>query len=380
MLNLRWTPVWGNCDNFVKNNIMASYKDLTKTQTLVSSLSSNNANGGLMATMQELMNDPAFRQMMSGWSPTAGGQTMFGQDIPGQIPGGGVLQGAVQVAGGIADLIASNKRIAGQRGYMEQAQQAQAAFEGDVKSGKYDARVAQAQRDLAQAGMRKSDTTPLQEASAGAMKALSSDPRALAGALTGIQRTEASGRMAMQEQDLQRELAAKGNLANLEQSALDTNTGFRRNLGYEKFQRNIDAERMAKQNIETLMDRRSDAWTDIAGGVLGAAQSAFMPLLDTTSGFKAVGMNEKGSKVQKTPGEFSHKTNPIDIMKDGMKVGEMTGGEYIINPEQADTIEDAFEKIKENQKKGKQPSTQELMMLYKAVRSVFSQPQFQDED
>ena len=251
---------------------------------------------------------------------------------------------------------------------MEQAQQAQAAFEGDVKSGKYDARVAQAQRDLAQAGMRKSDTTPLQEASAGAMKALSSDPRALAGALTGIQRTEASGRMAMQEQDLQRELAAKGNLANLEQSALDTNTGFRRNLGYEKFQRNIDAERMAKQNIETLMDRRSDAWTDIAGGVLGAAQSAFMPTM------------EKGAKVQKTPGDFSHKKNPIDIMKDGMKVGEMTGGEYIINPEQADTIEDAFEKIKENQKKGKQPSTQELMMLYKAVRSVFSQPQFQDED
>jgi hypothetical protein len=326
------------------------------------------ATGDFMARMQELMKDPAFRQMMSGWSPTAGGQTMFGQDIPGQIPGGGVLQGAAQVAGGIADLIASNKRIAGQRGYMEQAQQAQAAFEGDVKSGKYDARVAQAQRDLAQAGMRKSDTTPLQEASAGAMKALSSDPRALAGALTGIQRTEASGRMAMQEQDLQRELASKGRLADLEQSALDVNTGFRRNLGYEKFQRNIDAERMAKQNIETLMDRRSDAWTDIAGGVLGAAQSAFMPIA------------EKGAKVQKTPGEFSHKKNPIDIMKDGMKVGEMTGGEYIINPEQADTIEDAFEKIKENQKKGKQPSTQELMMLYKAVRSVFSQPQFQDED
>ena len=324
--------------------------------------------GDFMARMRDLMQDPEFRQMMSGWSPTAGGQTMFGQNIPGQIPGGGVLQGAAQVAGGIADLIASNKRIAGQRGYMEQAQQAQAAFEGDVKSGKYDARVAQAQRDLAQAGMRKSDTTPLQEASAGAMKALSSDPRALAGALTGIQRTEASGRMAMQEQDLQRELAAKGNLANLEQSALDTNTGFRRNLGYEKFQRNIDAERMAKQNIETLMDRRSDAWTDIAGGVLGAAQSAFMPTM------------EKGAKVQKTPGDFSHKKNPIDIMKDGMKVGEMTGGEYIINPEQADTIEDAFEKIKENQKKGKQPSTQELMMLYKAVRSVFSQPQFQDED
>lgn len=338
------------------------------TQWLLNLMSSGATGKSNMNGLQQLMQDPKFLQMMSGWGATAGGQTIFGQPIPGQIPGGGILQGAASVAGGIADLIASNKRIAGQRGYMEQAQKAQAAFEGDVKSGKYDARVAQAQRDLAQAGMRKSDTTPLQEASAGAMKALSSDPRALAGALTGIQRTEASGRMAMQEQDLQRELASKSNLANLEQAALDANIGFRRNLGYEKFQRNIDAERMAKQNIETLMDRRSDAWTDIAGGILGAAQSAFMPTA------------QKGAKVQKTPGEFSHKKNPIDIMKDGMKVGEMTGGEYIINPEQADTIEDAFEKIRENQKKGKQPSTQELMMLYKAVRSVFSQPQFQDED
>ena len=39
--------------------------------------------------------------------------------------------------------------------------------------------------------------------------------------------------------------------------------------------------------------------------------------------------------VQKTPGAFSHSTNPIDIMKDGAKIGEMTGGEYIFNPKQA---------------------------------------------
>ena len=35
-----------------------------------------------------------------------------------------------------------------------------------------------------------------------------------------------------------------------------------------------------------------------------------------------------------TPGEFSHDRNPIDIMQDGAKVGEMTGGEVILNPEQ----------------------------------------------
>ena len=39
--------------------------------------------------------------------------------------------------------------------------------------------------------------------------------------------------------------------------------------------------------------------------------------------------------VEKTPGEFSHEDNPIDIMQEGAKIGEMTGGEYIFNPEQA---------------------------------------------
>ena len=43
--------------------------------------------------------------------------------------------------------------------------------------------------------------------------------------------------------------------------------------------------------------------------------------------------------VQKTPGEFSHAKNPIDIMKDGAKIGEMTGGEYIFNPRQSSTLQ-----------------------------------------
>lgn len=41
---------------------------------------------------------------------------------------------------------------------------------------------------------------------------------------------------------------------------------------------------------------------------------------------------EKGGMI--TDGKFSHKTNPIDIIQAGRKVGEMTGGEVILNPEQ----------------------------------------------
>ena len=46
---------------------------------------------------------------------------------------------------------------------------------------------------------------------------------------------------------------------------------------------------------------------------------------------------EKGG-VMKTPGAFSHKKNPIDIMKDGKKIAEATGGEYIFNPKQMSNI------------------------------------------
>lgn len=39
-----------------------------------------------------------------------------------------------------------------------------------------------------------------------------------------------------------------------------------------------------------------------------------------------------------TPGRFSHKYNPIDIMANGRKIAEATGGEYIFNPQQVSKI------------------------------------------
>lgn len=50
-----------------------------------------------------------------------------------------------------------------------------------------------------------------------------------------------------------------------------------------------------------------------------------------------VDIKEEGG-VQKTPGEFDHDDNPIDIVQEGAKIGEMTGGEYIFNPEQAEEM------------------------------------------
>jgi len=48
----------------------------------------------------------------------------------------------------------------------------------------------------------------------------------------------------------------------------------------------------------------------------------------------ATNTKEKGG-VMRTKGEFSHDSNPIDLVQNGEKVGEATGGEYIFNPQQS---------------------------------------------
>ena len=74
------------------------------------------------------------------------------------------------------------------------------------------------------------------------------------------------------------------------------------------------------------------------------------------------GIAAQGTKVKKTPGAFSHSTNPIDIMKDGAKIGEMTGGEYIFNPKQA-------KQLVKLSKKGDSE-------LHKFVKTLLNKPQF----
>ena len=59
----------------------------------------------------------------------------------------------------------------------------------------------------------------------------------------------------------------------------------------------------------------------------------------TKSSFQRVvpfGNKQHGGMI--TGGEFSHKTNPIDIVQNGVKVGEATGNEVILNPTQANKI------------------------------------------
>jgi hypothetical protein len=71
---------------------------------------------------------------------------------------------------------------------------------------------------------------------------------------------------------------------------------------------------------------------------------------------------KNGGKAIKTPGAFSHNSNPIDVIKDGKKIAEMTGGEYIFNPKQS-------EKMRNLSEKGN-------TTLHKFVRDLLSKKQF----
>ena len=94
---------------------------------------------------------------------------------------------------------------------------------------------------------------------------------------------------------------------------------------------------------------------------------------------------EDGGAVQKTPGAFEHDNGDGEFQEGENEMILMaqtangledtgirqTGGEFVINPEQAKGMEKAYDRIN----KKKNPSRQDLMALYEAVRFL-DEPQF----
>ena len=104
----------------------------------------------------------------------------------------------------------------------------------------------------------------------------------------------------------------------------------------------------------------ADAMSD-KDGKTGATQ-AQRDFFNEPLKFPELNLKYKKGGVQKTPGAFSHSENPLDIIQDGAKIGEMTGGEYIFNPNQA----------KEMKKLASSGNTD----LHKFVKSLLNKPQF----
>ena len=87
---------------------------------------------------------------------------------------------------------------------------------------------------------------------------------------------------------------------------------------------------------------------------------------------------EQGGVVQKTPGEFDHDTNDMVLMaptEEGLvDTGiRQTGGEFVLNPDQAEGLEGAYDAVDP-----RDPTFEQLLALYEAARFL-EEPQFDDD-
>lgn len=151
---------------------------------------------------------------------------------------------------------------------------------------------------------------------ASAMGALSKDPRNV---LAGVQALESSA--AKQRTDLM----------GMQQQA---KTRAMENLAREQNRVKQQDINVAGQELAGIVGQKDAATQNIFGGAE-----------DILSGVGA--MAEDGAKIDAeeggvTPGEFNHDTNPIDMVQDGEKIGEATGGELILPPDDVEAVRAAL--------------------------------------
>jgi len=180
---------------------------------------------------------------------------------------------------------------------------------------------ADAERQAYSKKMLNMQRQSLQRNLASGIQAASADPRVLAASLTGMQRGAALGEQEAMQAQAQQQMQATLQRGQAEQQATQ--------MMEARSQGDIQRE---TQNLASARQAQGQGFGQAIGG-LGSVGASVYGL--NKAGFFGA---KEGAKVPKTPGEFSHKTNPIDIMKDGAKVGEMTGGEYIFNPTQVEKI------------------------------------------
>ena len=381
------------------------------------------------------------QRFLTGIDPAGGGRDMFNRPIPGLIPGGGAISGLTQAIGGFADAARAKKDAKRARDQKRKAQERRLEARAGLDAFEFD--ISQAQRDLATAGIRPTDLSPMQGIQATELAALSTDPRALIGGLGASTARAQQATLAAQQADLGRELKAMQGLADLEQGALEKKQKLQLGLLEGDRQLALADRAQARQNIADARQARREGIAAGIGGLAnigiaaatgglgglggGGDNGAGFNVADYTTGtgevanpnlyrsaadyedmYSAYGgeTDEKGGRVKyghggkmnedviiaileeggmnapvtKLEGEFDHSTNKKAIIDEetGIKEAEATGGEYILNPEQGEEISMAYKGIEQIVDSGEEPTMDQLMALYEAVRNVFSQPQFNE--
>tara|TARA_E500000318_G_scaffold102806_1_gene107367 strand:+ start:1901 stop:2815 length:915 start_codon:yes stop_codon:yes gene_type:complete len=294
------------------------------------------------------------------------------------------IQAGVQGIGAIVDSSRAKKQIGKQQDLLSQASQDVGSAFASTAAQRY--QVSERERQLARSGMRPTDLSPIAAQQATSLEALSTDPRALMGAVPALAQQTQQATMAAQQTDLSRELAAEGRLAGLEQQALTGNIELDRQLEQLKLQRAMGSEATAAQNIAALEAQRAGIGPSVVqglaqtGSAIAANPNAFMAEGGRVDVISRILQEGGKTPVKKLGGEFNHDTNKKAIIDEetGVKEAEATGGEYILNPEQAGAIHSKYEMAKNKMQEGEKLSEEDLMALYEAVDEVFGQPQFNE--
>jgi hypothetical protein len=236
--------------------------------------------------------------------------------------------------------------------------------------------LAMAKQDPA-ADMQRQIAAEQEASSIGALKA--GGAKALLGGLGASQRQAARQRMGIEADSAKRQMSALQTYGAQQQRVQDANTRMQQQLaqsqfvaerGAEQYNRQLEAQKKqamgqalgalagqfgkgnfrglsfgGNQNQTTGADFRAEPGIQIDPNQINpnpvmsddmlnmGTQVTGLPTPTFGSGFGG-GMYGLKNGGMLTKGAFSHETNPIDIMQDGAKVGEMTGGEAILNPEQ----------------------------------------------
>lgn len=148
--------------------------------------------------------------------------------------------------------------------------------------------------------------------------------RALLGGIQGVQAQADRSKLDLLQQQQQDILRAQ------QISAQGSEAAIGRQMQRE--QQDLAQKQLAQQQAQQAVG----AGLGNIFGALGSfgEQQAYMKGLGKDEFTKGKNSKENGGVI-KTPGSFSHENNPIDVVQNGTKIAEMTGGEYIFNPTQS---------------------------------------------
>ena len=132
----------------------------------------------------------------------------------------------------------------------------------------------------------------------------------------------------------------------------------------------FDGTNVNKKNKTTDPDKTTDATPDPEVKQTSGDESIDRRIREIELAISRGGYSREKGGVMKTKGDFSHETNPIDLVQNGQKVGEATGGEYIFNPEQSKKMKKLAEEASNARSEGKRTSA--MKDLAKFVRKLLN--------